>query len=195
MSNSTNYNKPYIFTITNILGEFFLNSNLPEHVKNMSNISKLDDEIIINIDVKEYIKVLITSEINIETKLRINIVRNCEISELLFAGLFDNVVLNGDCSEVYFGGGCDYFNVEINTNDLPKLILSMAAIHNLKIKNLSQNTTLYLGVSPHLYTLDINQEDLVIFKYQGYDHDKTKLESNTKLHYINLDPEKNYLGF
>ena len=188
--------KNYKIEIIENDGKLDFISNIEEGSKSKVEISSSDDRYEMTLFFDEYVEVLITTEIIIEPFVKFKIVDNSKIIELIFRGLFNQIEIKGDCSSLYFTGGCDYFDVNINTNNLPKVTINMAAVHNMNLINYSHNTVLYMSISPSLHKLFTNQNEIYAYIYEGYKNAKnTEVLSPTKLYFIELDCEKVKLDF
>ena len=188
--------KNYKVEIIENNGKLDFISNIEEDSKSKVEISSSDNGYEMTLFFDEYVEVLITTSIEVDSLIKFKILDNSKIIELILAGKFNELEINGDCSSLYFTGGCDYFDVNINTNNLPKVTINMAAVHNMNLINYSHNTVLYMSISPHLDKLFTNQNEIYAYIYEGYETAKnTKVLSPTKLYFIELDCEKVKLDF
>jgi hypothetical protein len=168
----------------------------------ISNISKgiklrnLEENYILDLEIDEFLKIEINTELEIKEKFIINLLKNHNITSLNIAGKFDDLEISGNISELYFGScGIDYNNVIINTQNLPKLLIDEAVIHNLILNNLSENTTAFFGVSSRILNLTTNQRKFFIYAYDNYNNETINTTSETKIYFTPIDPLKYKVNF
>lgn len=165
-------------------------SNLPEAAIN------LQENRVLSIDIPAFIKLEIFTELEITDKIVVDISDKSKITELIIGGKFNNIVINGEITELDFGScGVDFFNVEVNTKNLKNLKLFEATIHNLVLNNSSQNTNIYLGTASHVGSITTNQNQIYIYSHEYSDPSKIKVNSKTNLYIIKVDPNKYQLDF